>query len=74
MFLEIYCKSRVAVANIFYKNKFQPQKLASNPTKSLPISSRMITMHYKQISTVEMQVKVRNRVCFVATLMDVAFD
>jgi hypothetical protein len=34
----------------------------------------MIIVAYKQISTVEMQVKVRNKVCFVAALMVVDFD
>jgi hypothetical protein len=64
----------VAVENIFYNNKFQPRKLASNLTKSQPISNRMIVVAHKQISTVKMQVKVRNKVCFAAVLMVVDFD
>jgi hypothetical protein len=46
MFSEYVCNSQVAVENIFYSNKFQPLEQASNPTKSSPISSRMIVMAY----------------------------
>jgi hypothetical protein len=46
MFSEYVCNIQMDVENIFYNNKFQPLKQASNPTKSSPISSRMIVMAY----------------------------
>ena len=60
MFSEYVCNNQMVVAKICYSSKFQPLKQASNPTKSSPISSRLTIMAYKQISTVEMQVKFKD--------------
>jgi hypothetical protein len=47
MFSEYVCNSQVAVAKIFSTTtSFNHTKQASNPTKSSPISSRMIIMVY----------------------------